>query len=650
MKGQLDARWAGWFLAFAAVCMSAAPQVSADRGGASALAFPYFTDSGETTAVTVVNEGSETRVLRLIAIDGDEASSYGAESGACLLPPLELSAIRIEPEGAGASRLTARCADPADPVQRIDVSVMLASSRGVLFVAQEDPTTGATLSGDDLFGEATIFDFARGTEASVEAVAIRAGGGANDGDRSYRFDGVEYEELPAANFDGFAATGPTPIGSVATSLVFFSPDGTTFGGNPAAGVEIVFFNELAVAFSARHSFEGFDAIALSEIDVRFEGPFLGSPTGTINLFGAAVLREDTHEGLVGIGNGDKVRRSAFWAWQLVDSTFVASNEGASVSTRAGRRLVDFPDPVLPTTDDAAPVLRYFEDPDGDGVETPVDAEPVVFSSSFDDGSTEGTIVDRGSQRLLISDVAAPQGVVIESVQGVVPFDALLEVCGATAQMVVSAGVQATLTCGSVILSVRAGLVTLLFSIGGEPASVEVGPGNEVTFDPEAGTLTAGPGNTNDIVVETPSGDFVLQPGEGLVLSVDISIEPKRLNLLGVGFPVRVTIRGSADLDVRDFDEESLAFGPAGATPYKIKEKDVDKDGFKDLTATFRLRDTGIMAGDLEACLTGEVAVAGSPTGFASCAPVRTRAGGCGLGAELGFLALLYPWLSRRRCR
>jgi hypothetical protein len=84
--------------------------------------------------------------------------------------------------------------------------------------------------------------------------------------------------------------------------------------------------------------------------------------------------------------------------------------------------------------------------------------------------------------------------------------------------------------------------------------------------------------------------------------------------------VAVAVLGSELIDVRLVAVASLRFGPAGAPPEPgVRHKDVNGDGFTDLLVKFRIAATGIVLGDTEACLEGEIG--GTP--FRACDSIRT---------------------------
>ncbi len=98
--------------------------------------------------------------------------------------------------------------------------------------------------------------------------------------------------------------------------------------------------------------------------------------------------------------------------------------------------------------------------------------------------------------------------------------------------------------------------------------------------------------------------------ELLLTHVAIDVKPgnasNTLNPAARGV-VRVAVLGSADFDVASIDPASLAFGPGAAAPKgRIRERDVDGDGFPDLGADYRQPEARLGAGAAEACLYWEI--------------------------------------------
>jgi hypothetical protein len=87
------------------------------------------------------------------------------------------------------------------------------------------------------------------------------------------------------------------------------------------------------------------------------------------------------------------------------------------------------------------------------------------------------------------------------------------------------------------------------------------------------------------------------------------------------FPV--AILGTEVFDVAAVNVDSLTFGPAGALPFLwagVTIEDLDEDGFMDLVVYFRIEETGISAGDTQACLVGEML---DTTPFVACGAIVT---------------------------
>lgn len=87
--------------------------------------------------------------------------------------------------------------------------------------------------------------------------------------------------------------------------------------------------------------------------------------------------------------------------------------------------------------------------------------------------------------------------------------------------------------------------------------------------------------------------------------------------------IPVAILGTQYIDVENVLEETLAFGPANATPVRRGQlEDVNDDGYVDLITHYNIQETGISAEDTEACLRGVIGA----TMFVACDSIVTRPG------------------------
>ncbi|MFQ6030774.1 MAG: hypothetical protein ACE5Q6_25165, partial [Dehalococcoidia bacterium] len=106
-------------------------------------------------------------------------------------------------------------------------------------------------------------------------------------------------------------------------------------------------------------------------------------------------------------------------------------------------------------------------------------------------------------------------------------------------------------------------------------------------------------------------------------------EPNPINPKSNGL-VPVAILGSETFDVSAIDPSTLAFGPAGATPvHDLSDlgtkgshlEDINEDGFIDLVTHYRQKQTGLLSGDTEACLTADFT---SGLSFTACDSVEVK--------------------------
>jgi len=160
-----------------------------------------------------------------------------------------------------------------------------------------------------------------------------------------------------------------------------------------------------------------------------------------------------------------------------------------------------------------------QDADADGIEDLIDTSP-VYSDEFNDGMTNGTIIDRADQIVTVTDEPDPKGVRIAVASGFLP--ATVSFCGGSATLTLTDGDEVVVTCGSVEVEVITGPVDISFvADDGTTATTSLDAGNRLMFDPETLTITAPSTNIDDALILVDGEEFSIEPGESVKLYIVI---------------------------------------------------------------------------------------------------------------------------------
>jgi hypothetical protein len=108
-----------------------------------------------------------------------------------------------------------------------------------------------------------------------------------------------------------------------------------------------------------------------------------------------------------------------------------------------------------------------------------------------------------------------------------------------------------------------------------------------------------PGDVNDVVMGCPP-----DPCGIVCLDIKPDSDVNKINLKSKGV-IPVALMGSSRLDVNDIDPATVTFGP-GAAPeahkVMIHYEDVNMDGVMDAVFHFRTQESGLLPGDIDACI------------------------------------------------
>jgi hypothetical protein len=196
----------------------------------------------------------------------------------------------------------------------------------------------------------------------------------------------------------------------------------------------------------------------------------------------------------------------------------------------------------------AVIIKYIQDSDDDFIYDGVDTQVATSSDDFDDGDgTTGTITTRGDQILTIIDSATTSaGVFISADVSGGTATATISACSGSTTLDLTPGDEVTVTCGSVIYDVSAGMIEATFYAADDTVyTASISENNGIAFDPEEITFTAPANNQDTIILETEGEAIPVSPGETVELGndapiagvIDVPLDPNNIaNAISVSMP------------------------------------------------------------------------------------------------------------------
>ena len=322
-------------IALALSGVAQAGDLDLDEMGA-ALALPIITDDQTETLIVVTNTAPENLILHINVISND--ASWGAANFDCPVTRSETTLFRFRGIG-GSAVVDYECSRLAGVPGGGEFSQFIGTPEGIMFIAIEDPETGLTLSQNVLFGDATVIDFEQGGAFSVGAIPFQGVNvAAQDGDRTYRFDNMEYTAFPGTLASHY-------VNGATTSLILFTLDGIVGSGGPPARGNMNFYRGgRATSFSGIY----FDCFAILPLRVS------GRDFGFFDLTPQAVSYPNTvHDAFSDGPTADGQRRVPFHGWIVQEVQYRQSIMGGRIPGFAqfGRTLNQSTTPLIPLPGD-----------------------------------------------------------------------------------------------------------------------------------------------------------------------------------------------------------------------------------------------------------------------------------------------------------
>jgi len=317
------------------VPVAQAGDLDLDEMGA-ALALPIITDDATETLIVVTNTAPQALILHINVISND--ASWGSANFSCPVTRSETTLFRFRGIG-GSAVVDYECSKLPGVPGGGEFSQSVGTPEGIMFIAIEDPETGLTLSQNVLFGDATVIDYAQGGAFSVGAIPFQGVvAAAQNGDRTYRFDNMEYTAFPGTLASHY-------VNGATTSLILFTLDGIVGGGGPPARGNLNFYQG-----GRATSFAGifFDCFAIIPLRVS------GRDFGFFDLTPRVVSYPNTvHDAFSDGPTADGQRRVPFHGWIVQEVQSQRSIMGGRVPGFAqfGRTLNQSSTPLIPLPGD-----------------------------------------------------------------------------------------------------------------------------------------------------------------------------------------------------------------------------------------------------------------------------------------------------------
>ena len=288
---------------------------------------------------------------------------------------------------------------------------------------------------------------------------------------------------------------------------------------------------------------------------------------------------------------------------LVDNAGLASGDSVDL-TNNPLSLHSIKD-LIPLLEARGVTVSYTSpDSDGDGIYDIVDVDPGNSSAEFSDGTTSGSVVslDPGIT-IWITDASDPADGIEVVVSGPEDSSAVLSVAGGAVEITLNGNDDIIVT--STRIEVVVGSVDVTFkATDGSTATTTLDAGNDVTFDPDAFSITNNGTETATIIVN--GQEYSIAPGETSFISgVSPPITVLLLNSTSTGIPgglVKYYDGGWQDFGTTDVNGEvqkslplqSYKFRMTYAGAYNDKTQNVGVDPvvvFQTTIVTVQLQDS-----------------------------------------------------------